>query len=133
MKPLAILILAAAAASGCTSHISGLMPVTPSPQNGRADSVQPLLRWEALTITDARVTDVVYDLEVCTEDGKTVYQRSGLTTPEHQVEESLASKTRFRWRVRARFRWEGKRRETQWSSVVSGLGASPLGMLLVTP
>jgi hypothetical protein len=133
MKRLAILLLTAASLSGCSSRISGLMPVNPSPMNGKVDSLRPLLQWEAFRITDERVTDLVYDLEVLTEKGGVVYRRNGLQTPEHRLEQPLASKGTFRWHVRARFRWEGRRRETQWSSVVGGTGASPLGMLLVTP
>jgi len=121
-------------AAGCMPRISGLLPVEPSPVGGKVTSLQPTLQWEALPIRDdPHVSDVVYDLEIHTDKGDLFYLRNDLAAPEHRLEAVLAAKECYRWRVRARFRWDGKRRETQWTALVGGPSISPLGMPLVAP
>jgi hypothetical protein len=121
-------------AAGCMPRISGLLPVEPSPVGGKVTTLQPTLQWEALPVRDdPHVSDVVYDLEIYTERGDLFYLRNDLGAAEHRLEAVLAAMERYRWRVRARFRWDGKRRETQWNAVVGGMSISPLGMPLVAP
>ena len=42
-------------------------------------------------------------------------ERPGLTACEFRLEAPLAYDHAFRWTVRARFRWDGRRRQTEWS------------------
>lgn len=102
----------------CQAHISGLLPISPSPLNGRVDSLTPTLRWEALPVGDeARITEVVYDLKVLGQNGAVAYLKEGLTECEHRLELPLQPDARYEWTVRARFRWQGERRLTQWSGI----------------
>jgi len=103
--------------ASCGVHISGLLPVSPAPLGGGVDSVQPTLRWEALPISlDPRVSEIVYDLRILRADGGPVYVREGLLKPEHSLETPLDPRRNYLWTVRARFRWNGDRRMTQWTA-----------------
>ena len=100
----------------CTPHISGLMPLEPAPDNSRIDSVQPLLRWEPMPGgDDPRITDLVYDVRIHDSAGWLVQEHSGLHGCEVRVESPLGYSREYQWTVRARFRWEGLRRQTEWS------------------
>lgn len=108
----ALLLLLAA----CTPHISGLMPIEPAPDGGKVGSLRPTFRWEPMPGgDDPRITDLVYDVQVLYASGGFVLQRDGLTECEYQVEKPLESSHDYVWTVRARFRWEGRRRWTEWS------------------
>jgi hypothetical protein len=114
MKRLSILALALLGA--CTPHIRGLMPLEPAPDGSRTDSLQPLLRWEPLPeAADPRVTELVYDVQLLDEKGWVLWERSGLTSCECRIDPPLAWNHDYCWTVRARFRWEGRRRQTEWS------------------
>jgi hypothetical protein len=109
--PLALAILGA-----CTPYVSGLMPVEPAPDGSRTASLQPVLRWEPLPeASDARVSDLVYDVQLRGDSGALILDREGLTSCEYRVETPLTSDRDYSWTVRARFRWEGRRRQTEWS------------------
>ncbi|MCX7891449.1 MAG: hypothetical protein N2544_03640 [Burkholderiales bacterium] len=107
-----------------------------------ADSVQPLLAWEAFPrdfdgLAPGRVTDVVYDLRVFRSEpagpvfttGAMVYERTGLAAPEHRVADPLMACARYTWTVRARFRLDGQPRATEWGAAAnawpSGGGLEP--------
>jgi len=112
----AALPLALALLGACTPHISGLMPLEPAPDGGRTGSLQPLLRWEPLPeSSDPRVTELVYDVQLLDGQGRVLREREGLTSCEYRVESPLAPDHEYCWTVRARFRWEGRRRQTDWS------------------
>ena len=106
------------------------------------DSLQPTLRWEAFPReldrdkldpkVLAKIRDVTYDLNVreaerC-ERGRLVYARSGLTSPEHRLEEPLAAGHRYFWSFRARFFVDGQPMSTRWSLFsTSGCGSQQYG------
>ena len=109
---LALLLLGACV----TPSVSGLMPISPPPDNGRTDSVQPTLRWEPLPGgDDPRITDLVYDVRVFEGRSGLLMDIQGLTACEYPFERPLQADREYRWTVRARFRWEGRRRQTDWS------------------
>lgn len=113
MKSLAL--LACGFLGSCTVHLTGLLPVSPPP-DARVESVQPTLRWEPLpSKEDPHVSEVVYDLRILRWDGFPVYECEGLAAPEHSLVSPLEPEERYLWTVRARFRWDGERRVTQWS------------------
>jgi hypothetical protein len=105
----------------CVTHISGLKPIDPAPDNRRVASVQPTLKWESLPgADDARITDVVYDLRLLNDKGDVVVDRKNLTGCEYTIEQPLRYNQAYTWTVRARFRWEGRRRQTDWSRLRDG-------------
>jgi hypothetical protein len=109
--PLALMLLAA-----CTPRISGLMPIEPAPDNSRIDTVRPLLKWEPMPEgDDPRITELVYDVQILNDSGSVLVERNGLTVCEFQVEHPLEYAHAYLWTVRARFRWDGRRRQTEWS------------------
>jgi len=93
------------------------------------DSLRPTLRWSAfpreldrraLDPADLqKIANVTYDLKIWREEGcergLPVYERSGLTRPEHLLERSLAPGTRYFWSVRARFTLASRPMVTRWS------------------
>lgn len=107
------------------------------------DSLQPNLRWEAFPRqldrekldpkVLAKVRDVTYDLNVweaerC-ERGRLVYARSGLTAPEHRLEEPLAAGQRYFWSFRARFVVDGQPTSTRWGVFnTNGCGSRQFGL-----
>jgi hypothetical protein len=110
--PVVLILLASCA----PPIVSGLMPIEPAPDNSRTGSVRPLLRWEPMPDgDDPRITDLVYDVQILDSAGWLLSERAGLTSCEYQVEAPLEYAHAYFWTVRARFRWEGRRRETEWS------------------
>lgn len=100
----------------CTTRISGLMPIEPAPDLARVDTLRPTLRWEPLPeASDPRITELVYDVQVMDAGGGVLSEQRGLTICEFQLDQPLAYGRQYRWTVRARFRWEGRRRETTWT------------------
>jgi hypothetical protein len=92
------------------------MPLEPAPDGSRTESLQPVLRWEPLPeASDPRVTELVYDVQLLDVQGWVLQEREGLSSCEYRVESPLAPNHEYRWTVRARFRWEGRRRQTDWS------------------
>jgi hypothetical protein len=114
------------------------------------DTLQPVFRWESFPRgvdldeaggSAARFTDVSYEISVFEVArkwqervgpfgtyaaptyiaGKRIYERTGLSTPEHRIEEPLAPCGRYAWTVRARFRLDGQPRVTVWT-VTKGFG-----------
>ena len=123
--PIVIVILLPLAA--CVPHVSGLLPVSPSPNDGRVDSLTPKLQWEPFPERDdPHVTDVVYDLRVMGDGGAEFYSRQGLTTCAHKMEQALVPGRTYLWTVRVRFRWEGRRRESQWSELIKPFGSASI-------
>ena len=106
--------------SACTPHINGLMPVEPAPDGSTVRSLRPLLRWEPLPEAgDPRITEMVYDVRVRNASGGLHIEREGLTSCEYRIETPLIGNHDYQWTVRARFRWEGRRRQTEWSRLSS--------------
>jgi len=102
--------------AACAPHVSGLMPLEPAPDGGAADSLRPVFRWEPMPGgDDPRITELVYDVQVRNASGGIVLERDGLTACEYPVETPLEPSRAYVWTVRARFRWEGRRRWTEWS------------------
>ncbi len=64
---------------------------------------------------DPRITELVYDVQVLYASGGGVLERDGLSGCEYRVEAPLEPSRAYAWTVRARFRWEGRRRRTEWS------------------
>jgi hypothetical protein len=75
----------------------------------------------------SRVTNIRYDLRIAREEdsapAEVVYRREGLPAPEHRLEQSLASATRYFWTVRARFELDGRTQLTEWSGTRPDPGA----------
>jgi hypothetical protein len=117
----ATLPLALALLGACAPHISGLMPLEPAPDGSRTDSLQPVFRWEPLPeASDPRVSELVYDVQLLDVQGWVLQERDGLTSCEYRPESPLAPDHQYCWTVRARFRWEGRRRQTDWSRLSDG-------------
>ena len=130
MRIVATLLLLSLGA--CTTHVSGLMPIEPAPDNSRTDTIQPLLRWEPMPGgEDPRISELVYDVQVLHASGWVFVERTGLTACEFRVEPPLAYNQTYRWTVRARFRWEGRRRQTEWSRLTDP--NERLGILTMLP
>jgi len=111
--------------AACTTHVNGLFPVYPAADDGRVDSLTPTLDWEPFPERDdPHVTEVVYDLRIMNLSGAEVYSRQGLIASSHTLEQPLASGTEYLWTVRVRFRWDGRRRETQWTTLAGSSGGS---------
>ena len=96
---------------------------------GSADSVQPLLAWEAFPRAldgelASSVSHVTYDLRVWDEEDcsrrSLVYQRNGLTRAEHRIEQALEPGQRYFWSVRARFVLADRPTATPWSFFAPG-------------
>ena len=91
-------------------------------------SLHPTLRWETfppenLEELEGRVSDVTYELKIAKGDQNTpheaIYDRTGLSAPEHRVERLLLQRTRYFWTVRAHFELDGSPRVTEWGSIHS--------------
>lgn len=96
---------------------------------GLVDSLRPRLRWSGFPrdldraqldpVLLRTVRDVTYDVKIwevprC-ERGKLVYERSGLSLPDHQVEEPLKPGQRYYWSFRARFSVNDLSMATRWA------------------
>lgn len=93
------------------------------------DSLRPTLRWSSFprAVDQARlprdvlqaIGSVSYDLKIWREEGcergHLVYERSGLATPDHTLEQPLEPASRYFWSVRARFLLHGRPNSTPWS------------------
>lgn len=97
------------------------------PFGGHADSVTPTLKWKEFPWKDnPQISEINYDLKVLLPKGTPIYSREGLATCEHTLESPLEPGTTYLWTVRTRFRWNGERRQTQWSHLWNGLWRGPL-------
>ena len=122
MRPLALPLLVLPLAAW-TTHINGLLPVSPAP-GAQVDSLTPTLQWEPFPERgDPHVTEVVYDLRVLESGGAQVYSREGLPECSHRLQQALVPGRVYYWTVRVRFRWDGRRRETQWTTVRNSRGS----------
>lgn len=96
------------------------------------NSIQPTLAWERFPrsfdrLDPAQVSNVTYDLRiyravptgVVFSTGPLVYERSGITEPNHRVEEALTPCQRYTWTVRAQFKLNGQSRATEWGNAVN--------------
>jgi len=96
---------------------------------GMVDSLRPRLRWSGFprdldraqldpvllrTMRDVTYDVKIWEVEQC-ERGKLVYERSGLSVPEHQVEEPLKPGQRYYWSFRARFSVSDLPMATRWA------------------
>lgn len=97
------------------------------------DSLLPTLRWSVFPrdidrkeldpAVLARIRDVTYDLRIwdvegCTR-GRLVYDRTGLTEANHQLEEPLEPGQVYFWSFRAQFRYEDQSMVTRWARIRS--------------
>lgn len=104
----------------------------------RVDTLQPTLRWTAFPRDIDRrelapavlqkISDVTYDLRIWDESvelrnsvwterwrDRLVYERTGLTSPQHTLEVPLARDSRYYWSMRARFVVDGRSMTTHWA------------------
>jgi hypothetical protein len=93
------------------------------------ESLRPSLRWSGFprdldrqNLDPAvlqKISNVTYDLKIWQEEGcergRPVYERTGLATPAHVVEEALAPASRYFWSVRARFTLDDRPMVTRWA------------------
>ena len=125
VRPLASALVLLLPLGACITHVNGLLPVSPAP-GAEVHSLTPTLEWEAFPEQgDPHVTEVVYDLRVLDGGGAEIYSRRGLPASSHTLEQALAPGMAYFWTVRVRFRWEARRRETQWTTVRSASGRPP--------
>ena len=103
--------------SACTAEVRGVKPIFPGPDDPCLDTVQPTFRWEPLPgAEDPRVSDLVYDVRVLIAlTDVVVASGEDLSACEYRIVTPLTYDQAYTWTVRARFRWEGRRRETEWS------------------
>jgi hypothetical protein len=114
-----------------------IMPVRPKPEWERSlyddtsvetatvDSLTPSLAWESpksvpASITSSEPQDYRYDLRIWEDyagaPGALIYERDGLTRPEHVVETPLVPRVKYYWSVRMRYVVDGAWRATRWSA-----------------
>lgn len=120
----------------------GVMPTVPEPiwdgsvlkfdqrkpLPSRADSLSPLLGWEAFPRENwvrfnpelGRAKDVRYDLRIWraidNAPGELVYEKRGLPANEHRVETTLDPGTLYFWSIRPRYSVDGHPRAMRWSA-----------------
>ena len=80
---------------------------------------KPFFKWELFPLTHDTVdktlfSDIVYDFEIYKYKDSLVYTRKGLKENRHQLEEPLEKDVTYLWTVRARFKYNGKPRVTEW-------------------
>jgi hypothetical protein len=97
------------------------------------DSLQPTLRWESFPrpldfaagnpALNAAITNVTYDLRIWQCQNKLppgrIYERTGLRTNSHRLEQSLQPNAIYAWSIRARFQIQDSPRVTDWSRIDS--------------
>ncbi|MGL1863576.1 MAG: hypothetical protein OCC46_13715 [Pseudodesulfovibrio sp.] len=131
---LALLILSLA---GCGAPRSGLQAEQPPVKRSafslfadfiEVESLTPTMRWqtigqvlmekEAQRVNLVDLSDITYELRIWETEteysGDLVYSRTGITTPYHTLETSLAPSQKFLWSVRAHFLMDGKKRMSEW-------------------
>ena len=124
--------------AGCSAQI-GLRLESPS----SVRSLRPTLAWESFSRAQKRIgnpggagpiEEVTYDLRILRRrDRKVVYERRGIMTAKHTVEQPLERGQVYVWTVRPRFKVNGHPRVGEWSEVVwrprkrSGLVPRPHG------
>jgi hypothetical protein len=99
------------------------------------NSLSPKLSWQSMDSTQtffsgfsrfpkqlkAETKDVRYDLRVWRKSEgaspELIYERIGLITPEHQLEQALEPNSEYLWSVRPRFTIDGHPRALRWSVV----------------
>lgn len=107
----------------------------------RSESLQPTMQWESFPrkadreINPAemsRVTNVRYDLQFfqLTSDNTLanaipILQYVSLPSNSYTVETPLEPKTRYLWKVRARFEIDGHKKVTEWSTWIHHLFVTP--------
>jgi hypothetical protein len=135
MKNIANSILAACIAgllSGCTSigETSGIKPSSPpywySFYSGvpEVDSLTPTLKWEPLETEniDGDLTDIRYDVDIFTVSGllfqdETVdYHKEDIVETSLVVESPLQPDKRYFWRIRAKYKQNGREVTGDWNS-----------------
>ena len=129
---------------GCTApaEITGLRPLYPEASTGwaKVETLRPTFRWEKFPRPrDSKpggelakgVRNVTYDLRIWRGDRRRplelVFERKGLTAPEHQLAKPLAPGTRYFWTVRARFEIGGNPRVLEWGTRRRSLGMAGEG------
>lgn len=118
--------------------LAPLYPVHDYWYGSRVDKLQPTLRWTAFPRELDRekldpailrkIGNVTYDLriwDVSTDvrnqlgsehrRNRIVYERTGLTAPEHALEVPLAPNSQYFWSMRARFVIDGRLMTTRWA------------------
>jgi hypothetical protein len=111
------LVLAAAGAllSGCSPRqFAGLLPLEPASPDFTTTSPNPEVCWQELP-SSARLTEVVYDVKVYDSRGLSIAEKEGLTEPRYRLEKALTRGLKYEWTVRARYRFDGARRRTEWT------------------
>jgi hypothetical protein len=119
---------------GWTFHLQDCMltPNNPPHQDvkfSKVDSLQPTVQWEVFPRAAdwksdsagilAQVSEITYDLKIW--KGRSgspedlVYERMGLSFPEHRIGTPLEPSTKYFWSVRARLKLDGPTRMTRWS------------------
>lgn len=122
-----------------TSNVScSLRPIAPAPfgyawvgeniLEETTDTRLPELSWQAFPPSDwieadprlAHVAKTVYDLRIWDgtsgEFGALVYERLGLPSPRHRVEQELRAGALHLWSVRARYQEGDRPKATRWSA-----------------
>ncbi len=145
IKRAGVLLALVLVMGGCTApaEITGLRPLYPEASTGWAEveTLRPTLRWEKFPRPrDLKtgggepakgVRNVTYELRIWRGDRRRplelVFQRKGLTAPEHQLAKPLAPGTRYFWTVRARFESGGNPRVLEWGVRRRSLGMAGRG------
>ena len=114
-RPALVLAVAGALLAGCTPRqFAGLLPLEPASPDFTTTSPKPELCWQEVP-SSARITDVVYDVKVYDSRGLLIVEKAGLTQPRYVVETALTFGLKYEWTVRARYRFDGARRRTEWT------------------
>lgn len=104
------------------------------------DSLTPVFTWESFPRAqdvahaggnEAAFSDVSYDFKIydgviglgnAIRPSDVVYERTGLTNPEHRPDQPLDHCGWYFWTVRARFKLNGSPRVTEWSGIYHTVG-----------
>ena len=109
------------------------------PAFSKVESLQPKLQWESFSEhaqresnekIDKKVGSVTYELKIWelkkgypirwsyaqrnVEPGELIYSRKALPQPWHIVEQPLEPSTNYIWTIRARYKYNGTERLTEW-------------------
>lgn len=145
IKRAGVLLALVLVMGGCTApaEITGLRPLYPEASTGwaKVETLRPTFRWEKFPRPrDLKtgggelakgVRNVTYELRIWRGDIlrplELVFERKGLTAPEHKLAKPLAAATRYFWTVRARFEIGGNPRVLEWGSRRRSLGMAGEG------